>query len=93
MSGNMEGAQEVGATGAAKSKAVKPTFDCMRTHEVARKLGISHVTVMRLLRAGKLPGAKIGRNWVVRKAVLDQYLRDLTQRIAEQRGIDPDLDC
>ena len=58
--------------------------ECMRAQEVARRLGISHNLVLRLLREGKLPGFKIGRVWLIRKDQLEQYLDRL------MRGVRPD---
>jgi excisionase family DNA binding protein len=89
MSKNMEEAQGVGAGKASTAKPRDPIdLDCMRSHEVARKLGISHITVLRLMRSRRLPGVKIGRSWVVRKTDLESYLSELTRKIAEQRGIE-----
>lgn len=89
MSENKEGAQGVGGQAKIVKAAPPPIdLDCMRSHEVARKLGISHITVLRLMRSRKLPGVKVGRSWVVRRSDLESYLSELTQKIAEQRGID-----
>ncbi|HEY3323162.1 MAG TPA: helix-turn-helix domain-containing protein [Planctomycetota bacterium] len=53
----------------------------MRAQEVARKLGISHNLVLRLLRDGKLPGFKIGRVWLIRRDHLEQYLDRLMRAV------------
>ena len=85
MSGNMKGAH---GSAAGKTGAKPPAdLDCMRSIEVAQRLGISHVTVLRLMRSRKLPGVKVGRSWVVRTADLENYLSELTRKIAEQRGL------
>jgi excisionase family DNA binding protein len=43
--------------------------------EVAERLGISPLTVVRWMRAGKLPGRKLGRKfWRVRAADLDAFI-------------------
>jgi excisionase family DNA binding protein len=39
--------------------------------EVAEYLRVNPQTVYRLLRAGKCPGVKIGRQWRIRRADLD----------------------
>ena len=43
--------------------------------EAARYLRVHSQTVYRRLRAGKLPGAKVGDQWRIRKADLDQHLK------------------
>jgi excisionase family DNA binding protein len=44
--------------------------------EVAKQLGLAPVTVVRWMRAGKLPGRKFGRKvWRVRAADLDAFIR------------------
>jgi len=53
----------------------------MRSHEIARKLRISQKLVLRLFRARKLPGFKIGRTWVCSRAQLEEYIRSLAARI------------
>lgn len=50
--------------------------------EVAKVLGLSTITVGRMMRAGTLPAFKLGRQWRVRPADLDAYLR----RLAEKQG-------
>lgn len=52
-------------------------LECLRAHDVARKLGISTRVVFRLLKNGKLPGFKIGRTWLIRQSELEKYLLDL----------------
>jgi excisionase family DNA binding protein len=44
---------------------------------VAERLGIAPLTVVRWLRAGKLPGRKLGRKfWRMRAADLDAFIQD-----------------
>jgi len=43
--------------------------------EAARYLRVHSQTVYRRLRAGKLPGAKVGDQWRIRKADLDLHLK------------------
>ena len=50
-------------------------LECLRPHEVAAILGISREQVLRHLRAGRLPGIKIGALWVVPRQALEQHLR------------------
>ena len=46
----------------------------MTVHEVAQMLGISVYTVNRQLRAGELPGVKVGGTWRVQRAALEAQL-------------------
>jgi excisionase family DNA binding protein len=52
----------------------------MRADEVARKLNVSRVFVLRLLRRGKLPGFKLGHCWIVSKSALQQFLLTLVAK-------------
>lgn len=49
--------------------------EMLSPEEVAELLKVNPQTVYRALRAGKLPGAKVGRQWRVNKADLEKYLR------------------
>lgn len=49
--------------------------ELLRTPEVARRLGISKRRVQMLLKAGLLPGARLGRTWLIPRKALDGYLR------------------
>lgn len=51
----------------------------MTPEEAARYLRVHPQTVYRRLRAGMLPGAKVGDQWRIRKADLDAYLKGRTQ--------------
>ncbi len=42
--------------------------------EVADLLRVSTMTVYRLIRSGDLPAVRVGRNYRVRRADLDEYL-------------------
>jgi len=46
----------------------------LTVQETARYLHFCPETVKRLLRAGELPGIKVGHRWLVPKAQLDEYL-------------------
>ena len=43
--------------------------------EAAQYLRVNPQTVYRLLRRGKLPGAKIGHQWRIRRIDLEAFLR------------------
>lgn len=57
----------------------KESVECMRPHDVARELGISRNTVIRLMREKKLPGFKVGKSWMIRRCDLESYLFDLAK--------------
>ncbi|GEM_PF-4773874 len=46
----------------------------MTLAEIAKYLGLHQMTVYRLLKARRLPGFKLGRQWRTKKDVLDQWL-------------------
>lgn len=54
--------------------------------DVAERLGLSPLTVGDKLRAGALPGLKVGRLWRVREADLDAYVRELAEAAAPERA-------
>lgn len=59
--------------------------------EVAERLGLSPITVGHMLRAGKLPGFKLGYLWRIRVAELDAYIVDKSEAAAavrEARAVD-----
>lgn len=47
----------------------------MSLEEVAERLGVHRTTVYRLVMAGELPAAKIGRQWRIEPDDLERYLR------------------
>ncbi|HEY8394944.1 MAG TPA: helix-turn-helix domain-containing protein [Thermaerobacter sp.] len=48
--------------------------EVMTVAEAAAYLRVDERTVRRLLRAGRLPGRKVGREWRLHKAALDRFL-------------------
>lgn len=48
--------------------------DYLTPCEVADELALSLTTVYNLLRAGKLPGVKIGRSWRIPRDALDKLM-------------------
>lgn len=56
----------------------------MTLAEIAKYLGVHQMTVYRMLKSGRLPGFKLGRQWRTKKDVLDAWL--LTQIHHQQQG-------
>jgi excisionase family DNA binding protein len=40
---------------------------------VVQLLGLSDSRVQRLLRAGRIPGRKVGRDWIVSRRVVEEF--------------------
>jgi len=59
--------------------------DLLTCEEAASYLRLHVRTVGRLLNQGMLPGVKVGRQWRLRRADLDAYLRGASLR-EEQTG-------
>lgn len=49
--------------------------EVLSPEEAARYIDVHPQTIYRLLRQGEIPGRKIGRQWRILKAALDDYLR------------------
>lgn len=54
--------------------------------EAAERLGLSPLTVGDMLRAGRLPGQKIGHVWRIREADLDAYIVAGSEAAAAKRA-------
>lgn len=48
----------------------------MTVDEVAKYLSLHPLTVRRLARDGEIPAFKIGRQWRVKKALLEQWISE-----------------
>lgn len=48
----------------------------MTVNEVASLLRVSNMTVYRLINAGELPAARIGKSYRIRRGDVDRYLSD-----------------
>ncbi len=56
----------------------------MTVEEVARYLSLHELTVRRLAREGEIPAFKIGRQWRVKKDLLDRWIeRETMKNIGE----------
>jgi excisionase family DNA binding protein len=61
--------------------------------QAAAILQVSPKTLKDWLRAGKLPGCKIGRFWRVKPADLDAFIRASRLRHTREECVDPRQDC
>ena len=62
-----------------------PEPEFLTVDEVAELLRVSARTVQRLLKEGKLPGVRVGRQWRIPRAELVAYLKAPTRASAEGR--------
>ena len=60
------------------------------TADVARCLGIHHMSVCRVIRRGRLPARKIGRSWVVQDEDLKELAKSYEARRGRPRKLTPD---
>ena len=58
--------------------------EIMTIEEVARYLSLHELTVRRLAREGEIPAFKIGRQWRVKKALLDRWIEREAMRNISQ---------
>ena len=55
--------------------------------EAAGFLRIGKTTLLRKLAAGEIPAAKVGREWVITREAVEQYLRRETERQTASRSV------
>jgi len=48
--------------------------DILTPKQAAEYLGVSKPTIYKLLRQRKIPARRLGKQWRIRKAVLDKFL-------------------
>lgn len=60
----------------------------MSVAEAAERLNVHKMTVIRAIKAGKLPAAKVGRFWRIEPADLEAYIED--GRITPARATNTD---
>ena len=66
------------------SKPFEDIDEIMTIGEVARYLSLHELTVRRLAREGEIPAFKIGRQWRVKKALLDRWIEREAMRNVNQ---------
>jgi len=64
---------------------VTPDEKLLTPDEVAERLALSPFTVANMLRAGTLPGMKVGTLWRIRAADLDAYIVAGSEAAAKRR--------
>lgn len=64
----------------AAGKLFEEGDEIMTIQEVARYLSLHELTVRRLAREGELPAFKIGRQWRVKRNILDRWIERETMR-------------
>ena len=69
------------------AKPFEDIDEIMTIEEVARYLSLHELTVRRLAREGEIPAFKIGRQWRVKKALLDRWIeREAMRNISQDRS-------
>lgn len=68
------------------AKPFEDIDEIMTIEEVARYLSLHELTVRRLARDGEIPAFKIGRQWRVKKALLDRWIEREAMRNVQERG-------
>lgn len=69
------------------AKPFEDIDEIMTIEEVARYLSLHELTVRRLARDGEIPAFKIGRQWRVKKALLDRWIeREAMRNVQEREG-------
>lgn len=75
-------------------KPFRDLDEIMTIEEVARYLSLHELTVRRLAREGEIPAFKVGRQWRVKRRILDRWieretLRNLGRESGEAEGKSP----
>jgi len=65
---------------------VTPNETLLTPDEVAERLKLSSFTVANMLRAGTLPGMKVGTLWRIRAADLDAFIVTRSEAAAAKRA-------
>lgn len=66
------------------AKPFEDIDEIMTIEEVARYLSLHELTVRRLAREGEIPAFKIGRQWRVKRALLDRWIEREAMRNVRQ---------
>ena len=67
---------------------IQKTRDVMSIKELAEYLGIGKSKIYSMIRMGKIPASKIGRQYRFSKTVIDEWLKEkIVTRRAPQMGL------
>jgi excisionase family DNA binding protein len=64
-----------------------PEDEWLTVAQVVPLLGLSDSRVQRLLRAGQIPARKVGRDWIVSRRAVDQFLAQPPGRPGHPRAV------
>jgi excisionase family DNA binding protein len=64
--------------------------DYVSTIEAAKITGLNRTQIFRLIKAGKLPATRVGRNYIIRKADLGILTNEITPK--EKKDIEKSVD-
>lgn len=62
--------------------------DVMTLTDIAKYLKVSEKTVLRMLKRGDLPGAKISNQWRFQRTIIDKWLTERMQNAADEDLVD-----
>lgn len=71
------------------TEAPGPGQDWLTVAQAAPLLGLSDSRIQRLLRAGQLRGRKLGRDWIVSRGDVEEFLALPPGRPGHPRGVAP----
>jgi excisionase family DNA binding protein len=58
----------------------------LTTQEVAQYLRLTEATIYKLAKSGEIPAARVGRTWRFRKDLIDEWFRQQSISIGEDRN-------
>jgi excisionase family DNA binding protein len=59
-----------------EQRAETQLMEFLSTSEAARILRVHPVAIRQMLRGGRLPGVRVGRNWIIPRHSLLEFARD-----------------
>ena len=68
---------------AERCKTMNRPDPIMTVDEVAKYLSLHPLTVRRLARDGEIPAVKVGRQWRIKRELLDRWIADRSTRNAD----------
>ena len=86
LSTSLNGAMAMGAQDFLP-KPFQDLDEIMTIEEVARYLSLHELTVRRLAREGEIPAFKVGRQWRVKRRILDRWIERETRRNLDKEKV------